>query len=251
MGSDFKDEQISDLKAFASCASLHRVVFERTSATSKAVDDLVSALPRCAIDVNGKGYFHKHSPPTGVTVDLLPLIDPVIHSRNGQWEISEGVLLSPTGKTMCLEVPVKASRAYRLEVQAERVAGDDDLIIFLPVGENDCALLLDAAKSSYSGLHKIAGKQLSDQPNRYMKPIFRHRAISKIVVEVTAKSVRATVDDNEVVNWQGDNRELNDQQFGIDAFRYTPRSLAIGNWESRFRISKLTYTPLDGASGNR
>ncbi len=62
------------------------------------VNELAAALPRCRIEWNGKVLLpkiEKLSPPVGETLDLLPLIDPAIHARNGKWEMQDGAWLAP------------------------------------------------------------------------------------------------------------------------------------------------------------
>lgn len=219
--------------------------------TSDADASRVAALlPRCRIEWSGNillPKFEKHSPPVGEAVDLLPLIDPEIHSRNGQWEIQDGALLSPTGRYMSLELPILPAAEYRIDATVERIQGRESFAIGIVAGENTARILLEGYER-LSGLDTIAQKDLQAQATKYQQPIFTAGKPTKIVIEVSPSKVLATCDNKTVVDWQGDSRELSIGDYGTEALQASPRSLFLNTYESRYRITKLTYTALDDAA---
>src|SRR2546430_1321863 len=63
------------------------------------------------------------STPAGATVDVLALIDPKVHKRNGTWDREGAAIVTPGGASVCLEFPVAPTPTYRLEAVVEQHDG--------------------------------------------------------------------------------------------------------------------------------
>lgn len=206
---------------------------------------------RCRIEYGEKVIFpkiDKLTPAVGETVDLLPLIDPLKHYRNGTWRKEQSALISPVGRDMSLELPIAPTPAYRLEIAAERLLGDQDLFFGLPVGGSKVRLHLEGYKDAAtgvkrSGLTLIDNHELGKRSDFFPNPIFSAGKPVQIVVEVTPNRIWATCDGKTVADWQGDAQRLSLGDLAVRT-KTSPKSLFVATYESSYRITKITYTPL-------
>jgi hypothetical protein len=91
-------------------------------------------------------------------------------------------------------------------------------------------------------------KSAKDQAARYVAPIFSAGKPTTILIDVSPTHVLAMCDEKTVVDWRGDARELTVWRGSIPT---SPRSLFLDTHQSRYRITKLTYTALQSLAENQ
>lgn len=229
-------------------------------ALAKSISDadaqrVAAMLPKCRIDYGGKCILpkiEKQLAAEGETVDLLPLIDLSKHVRNGVWRKEQAAIVSPTERNAAIELPIVPAAAYRLNIAAERIMGDQDVFFGLPVGGSEVRLHLEGFKDAQTGLKRsglalIEHKDLK-QAAYYPNPIFSTGKPVQIVIEVSPGRVWATCDGQAVANWEGDPQRLSVGELA-QRTKTIPKSLFVATYESSYRISELKYTPLAVGSG--
>ncbi len=105
-------------------------------------------------------------------------------------------------------------------------------------------MVFEAYQDELTGLDRIGGKTLTEQEGVYREPIFATDKPCQISIAVSPGSVLTKCDGKTVLQWQGDSKELS---FGPEepaAKVSSPRSLFLDAHRHRYRITKLTYTPL-------
>ncbi|MGA2031011.1 MAG: hypothetical protein ABSG68_02040 [Thermoguttaceae bacterium] len=96
--------------------------------------------------------------PVGQDVDLLALVRIPRHVVQGSWfRVADGISTLPADSTR-LMFPIVVRGDYDLKLEFTRTAGDDCVTVNLPVGQQDCCLLLSGWHGEASGLEAIDGK---------------------------------------------------------------------------------------------
>lgn len=182
-------------------------------------------------------------------IDLLPLIDPAKHSRNGAWRKENGVLISPQSDYQSLALPVTPSKRYRIEIVATRAQGDFNLDLGLVVNGHDVRLVFDGFDERVSGLDSVQGKppNTPENPTHYAQRIFQNGQPTAITVDVSPTSVLVVCDGKQIVNWSGEAASLTSPLL-VTGFKVVPGTLFLGSSSSEFHIRKLRYMPRDETS---
>ena len=146
------------------------------------------------------------STPPG-TVDLLSLVDVERDAVKGQWEMVDGVLLSPAGVNQArLQLSHAVPEEYRLTVVAERRLYNryPTLGLGLVVGQRQCYCLIDCEERGGGGLDQVDGKSWNKNPTFWRSKNLQDAAPSTIVCEVRRGRITVRVDERQVVDWRGD-----------------------------------------------
>lgn len=194
------------------------------------------------------------NPPTPAKVDsteaihVLPSIDPGRDQVQGEFLLVDESLFVPAAQPSQLELPVAVPGAYRLEFQAERIAGEGSLNVGLLVNRRPVMLVLEGWHASkLSGLSLIDGRPAPKNATVYREPVFAKGEPTRVVCTVNPDRVEVACDGQTIVDWQGDASRLSvNRQFWKVR---DPERLRIGSWDALLRITNLTVTALSGAAG--
>jgi serine protease Do len=178
----------------------------------------------------------------GTAVDLLPFIDPRRNSLKGAWTRDGADLVTPGKGPTILQIPFENLSQYRLRIVAERVEGRQALVVGLLVGGRQTTVILDAYKSSRSGLNVLDDRQRILNETTYRRPVFEIGKPTEIVCTVHKQHLHVACDGKTIVAWTGDPRRLSlSPSWGKDL----PKNrLLLGTYGSPFRISKLDLVPI-------
>ncbi len=188
--------------------------------------------------LGGRGPWRIEPPPKGTLAllppalphdqwfDLLPEIDPDRDRVHGTWQRDETSLRCGVGLNSRILLPVCADGAYDLEVEFTRLPDGDaegNVEIFLPVGMNACALSLSGAvdgggaSDRVHGLTRVGGytpgedsggaNPTAKRPGN-LTPGRSHRVRIEVRGDHRPAHIAAAVDDEPVVDWQGDPSQL-------------------------------------------
>ncbi len=143
--------------------------------------------------------------PLNEFVDLLPQVDLERDTVNGAWTKNDAGLL-PTKSASRIMLPVKIEGDYDLRVVLTR-QGEGDVIVGLPVGSHECALYLNSWNGRIHGLGIIDGKNADNNPTTNQPGLLTNGKRYQLAISVRVKDqradIRAALDDDEIVRWEG------------------------------------------------
>jgi hypothetical protein len=182
------------------------------------------------------------------TVDLLKLIDVDKHAIRGTWKMRDGVLISPVGEYVHLQIPHNVPAEYELTIQATPIQDGNpagELFVRLIGGGWPVDAMLDGFNGQASGLGMIDGKFASGNETTYRGRVFTIGKSSKVVYAVRRDAVTIRVDGKEIINWKADYRRVT----GVWAAWKSPnpRQLVLGTHRP-YEISQINLTELSGTS---
>ncbi len=148
-------------------------------------------------------------------IDLLAMIelprDQVKHGSYdyGPWTREGSTLISPAGgKPGRLHLRYEPPDEYEMTAVVQRMDGDDGVIIEAVIDGHRVEVAFDVGSPRMCGLALIDGKYADMNETRNPGAVLADRQPHTIHITVGKRSVRATVDDREVVNWEGDPNRL-------------------------------------------
>jgi len=142
----------SGQKEFAASATAVRVV--KAPSRGKLLATATPASP------NGSVEF-----PMNRWVDLLRLIDPTTEEVNGKWS-RDGVEISCQKNWYArIEAPVAIDGEYDLETEFTRTDGSNDVNTIIPVGWQQCDVVMSGWEGKASGLALVDGRQPENDDN--------------------------------------------------------------------------------------
>jgi len=178
-------------------------------------------------------------------IELLELIDVNRDRVMGVWRLTDGKLESDKQFGTRIEIPYQPPDEYVLHAIAEPLDDPNTLILGQRVGGNRFQVMLhcnygpDAAANA---LEDIDGQNFvhSDFVRR---DLFRKGRPSSVVCVVRSGHVTVTCDGRELISWRGDTARL-----GPNDYWTTPHenALFLGTHGCRFRISRVSLTPITG-----
>ncbi|MCA9067813.1 MAG: hypothetical protein KDA84_02760, partial [Planctomycetaceae bacterium] len=175
--------------------------------------------------------------------DLLKTIDPKRHSIRGQWELKEGVLVTPDKLPWALlQLDVKPPSSYRLSATVERKTGQDALIFPIVVGGKECNVCLDGwprGTTHHTGLELIRGQGPPTNSTRHRGTLLHTNQPTSLEIDVTPTSVQLTVDRRQIFTWKGDPSVFSMQREWV---RPDKTVLGLGSYAASFHISELTLS---------
>ncbi|HVX14492.1 MAG TPA: hypothetical protein VHC22_25115 [Pirellulales bacterium] len=178
-------------------------------------------------------------------VDVLKSIDLDRDRLHGDWTYDGAALVTPESDRGPLQVrlPVVVPSEYRLDVVAQREAGNDCLAFALPVGGKVAELIIDGGQGTLAGLQMIDGKDFATNESRREASIFADGKPHSVAITVRDKHVQLACDGHPILDWTGDLGRISSSE----GPRYRDR-IYLGNWFSRYRLTKIELTPLGGES---
>lgn len=206
-------------------------------------------LTACAA---GPGTTEPVSPepgPAGPWRDLLAgTWSPTPFGGGGAVRMEDGALeLGPghplTGVTWSAPVP---RGDYELELEAERLQGDDFFVgLTFPVGDAHLTLVLGGWGGALCGLSCLDGRDASDNETKFFHAFERGRLYA-VRVEVRDTRVRAWLDGSEVVDVDTAGRSV-----GLRTEVEPSAPLGLATFLTRARYRKLRWRSLPAPPGGR
>lgn len=180
----------------------------------------------------------------GSSIDVLKTVSPKLDAVKGIWFIEENTLRSNRDDFARLQVPFTPPERYALRLKVKRLFGADQFAVGLVVGGRQVMCSFDAYGGSVSGLHLVDGKSVKSNLTTHKGQVLAENKFANIRIDVTPKSVVATVDGKPVVNWEGDPAKL-----GQDSKYAVPQTewLYIATWNTQFAISDFVLDEVPAA----
>ena len=187
----------------------------------------------------------------GPAIDLLAMVDlsrdTVENERYGKWTRDGQTLISPGGnKAGHIMVPYLFPAEYELTALVERLEGNDGVIFGFVMDGHAAQIGFDIHDPKVSGVGYIDGKYPLDNESAYRKAVLADRKPHTIRVTVGKRSVRGSVDGQEVVNWEGDPNRLTSPVSLSD-----DKNVSFGTGFNKFKFHKLELRPLSPALAHR
>lgn len=181
----------------------------------------------------------------GAEVDLLSLVDPEQDGVSGTWTTGEGGLTSPKAYGARIELPYTAPEEYDLTAIVEPLDEPNGLILGLRSGGQRFLVLLGyaAGETPQSAIENIEGRNVGNA-STVAGPVFVKNRPAQVICSIRKTGVTARVDGRVVIDWSGDSQLL-----GLGEYWETPHkeTLFLGAYDCRYRISRVTLTPVTGA----
>jgi hypothetical protein len=189
--------------------------------------------------------------PAGTFADLLEHVDPRRYAVRGEWGfvpstgpgVAGGLRVKP-GLHARLALPAQVTGDYDLEVDFTRTAGEDGMMLILPVGRGNVGLVT-AWHGDANGLNSVWFEQLSGnaggQPCRIVnnRP-YRLRAMVRLLPEGRCR-VEATLDGRPcITGWEGPQDALRTEWHLPPGAR-----LGIGAHDAEYVFHRVRLRPVD------
>jgi hypothetical protein len=194
--------------------------------------------------VSGQAVKTPEPRPTGDVIDLLAKVklpdDMLEHETLGEWTRDGQALISPGGgKAGRIQFNYEPPQEYEMTAVVERVSGSDGVMFGVIVDGYTAEVGLDIFNPPVSGLSIIAGKALPDTASVFKTAVLQDRNQHTIRIKVGKRSVAASVDDRQVLHWEGDPSVLTSS-----TTLRNPKQLWFGAAYDQFKFHKLELTPL-------
>ncbi len=146
-------------------------------------------------------------------IDLLALVDlprdNVITSSFGEWTREGQTLISPgNNREGRIAVPFRPPAEYELTAVVERVAGNDGVVFGIVVAGRPVRVDFDCFIPQASGMSRVDGQWGNGNETTFQGKVLADRNLHTIRIAVRQRSVQASVDDLEVIHWEGDPARL-------------------------------------------
>ncbi|MBS0205133.1 MAG: serine/threonine protein kinase [Planctomycetes bacterium] len=186
-----------------------------------------------------------------VNGDLLAIIETDRDSIDGRWTREATIISSPWRPEdyySVLHVPHALPDQFEITTTVKRREGAEAFAISMPIGRSRGAIQFDGWASRWSGVYRINGEDMitngSRVPGNQLVPGEAQRVRIRVARESADRySVRAFVNDREVVTWVGNPSQISDDLLPPGAEERDPY---LRTWAG-FEISELTYRPLNPA----
>ena len=173
---------------------------------------------------------------------LIPGALPEQLWQAGEWDVADGVLVSPKQFGARLQIPVRFPQQYRVIALVEPLDQPNGLLLGLKSGDNRFATLFsfrggDAVRSA---VENIDGRNVGNETT-YTGEVFAQAQVSVVIVDVTEGGVRMQVDGQLIADWRGSSQQLSLSEYWATP---NPDALFIGAYDCRYRIHQLKLVPL-------
>jgi hypothetical protein len=184
----------------------------------------------------------------GSWVDVLTAVDPKRHALSGTWERQGGAVVAVGGeRSRRLEVPVAVQGSYELHARFERAEGDDGMCFVLPVGSARPTLAFSAHHGGASGLEKVDGKGLLENPVSVRPHNLKNGQVYDLHVKVLVRGnhgrVAVTLDKKRFLSWEGQTTALT-PEFNMPH----ENTFGLVAWNSKGKFHSLRLKVLSGVA---
>ena len=188
--------------------------------------------------------------PTGEVIDLLAKVelpgDCVKRDRFGDWTREGQTLVSPPANTPGLvTVRYEPPPEYELTAVVERRTGTDGVIFGVNVDGHPAGVCFDMYGGPLSGISLIDGKHANENEATVKQVVLADSKPHTIRILVGRRSVRGSVDDREIVHWEGDPQRLSSNEVFPN-----PKQLWFGAGYHQFKLHKLELRPVVNANNS-
>jgi hypothetical protein len=183
------------------------------------------------------------SPPTlaGEPIDLLKQINPKRDTVKGDWQVVDGVLVSPDEPFSRLLLPAPPAADYQVTIVGERVRGGWGLGLAVVVGGRQAVVEIDGFNGHFTGLTALDGKNCNENETARQGRLLVDGKSFEALYTVRGNGVRLTLDGRNVIDWRGDSNRLS----MIDGYKLPDATrLAVCEFNTVCRISKIEIAPL-------
>lgn len=183
----------------------------------------------------------------GDRFDLLTIIDPARDAIAGEWSKEGGNLKITEGlRRSWLAVPFDVPDEYKLTMRVAREPNGkyikEEFNLGLPFQNSQADIVLDAYKSTVSGLH-VDGQNLKES-TKYTGVAIPVGKVTEVVCSVRKIGLKVEVTGKPIIEWSG-----NPDRLTCHSNRAIPgRRICIGSWFQRFRFEKLEIERLPPTS---
>lgn len=179
-------------------------------------------------------------------VDLLAIVDPARDSSlEGEWQLREGMLISPPKGKAWLQIPYVPPDQYDLTLAVERITGVQSVRLGLVLGGRQCFAKIDAWPAAGTTVTCLADLSEENHSQVRQSPVIPPGKLVDLVCEVRKvandHAVRVTCDGEELLEWAGRAGQL--PQAG-DWVPTEGSILFLGSHDSVFHVTKLEITPI-------
>jgi hypothetical protein len=179
-------------------------------------------------------------------VDLLGLVEFGQNVLHGDCQPEDKGLLIRTNYKACALLPVFIDGDYELDVEFTRYGREDATLIFVPVGDTSCEVVLGGWNGRTSGIQMVEKLAADHNPTRRQAGLTsgqRYKATVRVQSGDKAR-VEVLLDDKPYLLWQGLRSELSLSHHMPVPLRHVV--LGATNSEVTFHSAKLRTT--DGAA---
>jgi hypothetical protein len=167
--------------------------------------------------------------PLGKWFYVLGLVDPAVHSVDGNWaRFREAVGTTQPSASARFMIPAAVDGAYELEFDFTSPEGDS-IVASLPVKDHGCSLHLAAQGGKISGIQMIDGQYVGGNPTKTSPAgIIKNRRHSVFVrVELAEDAARLSIalDGRPYIVWQGRQSSLSQPSALVMP---NPRAIGLG-----------------------
>ncbi len=180
-------------------------------------------------------------------IDLLALANPKGKTEEtlwslGEWEWSDGQLVSPKQLGARLQLPYSPPDEYRLTVVLEPLDEPNGLLIGnVAAGHRFASLFGYRTPGGYaSAVENVDGRNVGNETT-FRGRVFKRGQLSQLVVTVRKDGVSMTVDGRQIIKWQG-----NPNRLSLSDYWATPNknTMFLGAYDCRYRFYRVTLEPI-------
>ncbi len=184
---------------------------------------------------------------TGEVIDVLARVDlardTFKHATCGEWTREGSALISPGGgKSGRLVLPFAPPPEYELTAVVERIAGSDGVMFGVVVDGHHASVCFDTNIPHVSGISLIDGKRHPENESKFAEAVLNDFQIHTIQITVGKRSIRAKVDDRDVIRWEEDPKRLACPEVTDKA-----QNVWFGAAYHQFKFHKLELRPLSSS----
>ncbi len=177
-------------------------------------------------------------------VDLLKSLNLRRDVVQGRWGAQQRAWVSDTSGTCVIQVPYLPPEEYDIEIDAERLKGNEAFAVVLPIGRNQPSVIFDGRGRTVSGLNRLDGKDEGENESAFRGRVFSDSGIVKIVCQVRRSHIKVVADGKTIVDWKGDMRRLS--LFPLVAELPHKGAVGLWTWGTSYRITRMELTPVTG-----
>ena len=186
----------------------------------------------------------------GSPIDLLAKVelprDCVKRDRFGDWTREGQTFVSPPANTPGLViVRYEPPPDYELTAVVERMTGNDGVIFGVNVDGRPAGVCFDMYGGPLSGISLIDGKHANENEATVRQAVLIDRKPHTIRILIGRRLVRGSVDDREIVRWEGDPKRLSSNEVFPN-----PKQLWFGAGYHQFKLHKLELRPVVNANNS-
>ena len=184
---------------------------------------------------------------TGEVIDVLARVDlardTFKHPTCGEWTRDGSALISPGGgKSGRLVLPFPPPPEYELTAVVERMAGSDGIMFGAVVDGHHASVCFDTNIPHVSGISLIDGKRHPENESKFAEAVLNDFQRHTIQITVGKRSIRAKVDDRDIIRWEGDPNRLISPEVTNQA-----KNVWFGAAYHQFKFHKLELRPLSSS----